>query len=385
MFSRGQKFMKKRKRLKNKHLRKNTVSIEQPDVDNIFKSKYSSKIKEGYEALGDKEDAIEAKKINLKSDADKALTDWTASYENARAELRDKQGSKSDKKNKLVKDGAGNIFYIDNNGVKRMFDTVAAQKVLTNERPEGCPDMTPINISQSELDKFTMGKNMKQGYPCRKGCYNVTRDSETVWVDATGKVHTYNNFGGSKNFKNAKTYNANQIWWDNLMQQSDKGVINDNDANTCGQGISDSASSDLAQKNDNLIAKADSIRKEITSMISKKKAIEEDIGGKYSGFRNFREGQTNMEDTEGGSDNWGGAYVKGTQDASDETMKSKLIHKLEELKKVRDEIKKLRSNLSTYDGQIEEQKLQVNSVKMHHLIWMVLGGTFLLTAIINSR
>ena len=90
--------MKKRKRLKNKHLRKNTVSIEQPDVDNIFKSKYSSKIKEGYEALGDKEDAIEAKKINLKSDADKALTDWTASYENARAELRDKQGSKSDKK-----------------------------------------------------------------------------------------------------------------------------------------------------------------------------------------------------------------------------------------------------------------------------------------------
>ncbi len=377
--------MKKRKRLKNKHLRKNTVSIEQPDVDNIFKSKYSSKIKEGYEALGDKEDAIEAKKINLKSEADKALTDWTASYENARAELRDKQGSKSDKKNKLVKDGAGNIFYIDNNGVKRMFDTVAAQKVLTNERPEGCPDMTPINISQSELDKFTMGKNMKQGYPCRKGCYNVTRDSETVWVDATGKVHTYNNFGGSKNFKNAKTYNANQIWWDNLMQQSDKGVINDNDANTCGQGISDSASSDLAQKNDNLIAKADSIRKEITSMISKKKAIEEDIGGKYSGFRNFREGQTNMEDTEGDNDNWGGAYVKGTQDASDETMKSKLIHKLEELKKVRDEIKKLRSNLSTYDGQIEEQKLQVNSVKMHHLIWMVLGGTFLLTAIINSR
>ena len=246
----------------------------------------------------------------MKSDADKALTDWTASYENARAELRDKQGSKSDKKNKLVKDGAGNIFYIDNNGVKRMFDTVAAQKVLTNERPEGCPDMTPINISQSELDKFTMGKNMKQGYLCRKGCYNVTRDSETVWVDATGKVHTYNNFGGSKNFKNAKTYNANQIWWDNLMQQSDKGVINDNDANTCGQGISDSASSDLAQKNDNLIAKADSIRKEITSMISKKKAIEEDIGGKYSGFRNFREGQTNMEDTEGGSDNWGEHMLK---------------------------------------------------------------------------
>ena len=39
--------MKKKKKLKNKHLRKNMVSIEQPEIDNIFKSTYSNKIKEG--------------------------------------------------------------------------------------------------------------------------------------------------------------------------------------------------------------------------------------------------------------------------------------------------------------------------------------------------
>ena len=94
------------------------------------------------------------------------------------------------------------------------------------------------------------------------------------------------------------------------------------------------------------------------------------------------------DDTTGGS-GWRGAYVKGQTeygtDPVSASMKSKLIFKLEALKKKRDEIKKLRANLSTYDGQIEEQKLKINSVKMHHLIWMILGGTFLLTAIINSR
>ena len=371
--------MKKRKRLKNKHLRKNTVSIEQPDVDNIFKSKYSSKIKEGYEALGDKEDAIEAKKINLKSDADKALTDWTASYENARAELRDKQGSKSDKKNKLVKDGAGNIFYIDNNGVKRMFDTVAAQKVLTNERPEGCPDMTPINISQSELDKFTMGKNMEQGFPCKMGCYNLTKDGETIWVDAKGKAHEYSDFAASVNFNSvpAETIQGNSTWWDNLMNQSNKGKINANDPNNCGSGISTSSADELSQKNDNLISKTRDILSKIKSMKDKRINIEKKIGSNYSGFTNLREGFKE------GNDNWGGAYKKGQEGAPDETMKSKLIHRLEELKKKRDEIKKARANLSTYNSQIEEQKLKINYVKMHHLIWMILGG-FLLTAIINS-
>ena len=64
--------MKKRKRLKNKHLRKNMVSVEQPEIDNIFKSTYSNKIKEGYENLGDKEQALEQKKIDLKTNADAA-------------------------------------------------------------------------------------------------------------------------------------------------------------------------------------------------------------------------------------------------------------------------------------------------------------------------
>ena len=377
--------MKKRKRLKNKHLRKNTVSIEQPDIDNIFKSTYSNKLKEGYEALGDKEDALEQKKIDLKSNADAALSDWTSAYENARSELDTNNTGINDKRNKLIKDDSGMIYYIDGNGVKRMF-TTEAKNALNNQslRPKGCPDpsvSSPIGVTDTELGEFTSGENMDVGFPCKMGCYNLTKDGETIWVDAKGKVHEYNDFAASVNFKDARTetIQGGSVWWDNLMNQSNKGTIKATDANNCGSGISKSSVNTLSQKNDNLITKTRDIITDINLMKDKRKIIEKKIGSTYSGFTNLREGFRE------GNNNWGGSYVKGQDGATDETMKSKLIHKLEKLKIKRDEIKKERANLSTYDGQIEEQKLKINSVKMHHLIWMIMGGTFLLTAIINSR
>ena len=380
--------MKKRKRLKNKHLRKNMVSVEQPEIDNIFKSTYSNKIKEGYEALGDKEQALEQKKIDLKTNADAALTEWSSAYQNARSELDTKSKAMNDKRNKLVKDDSDTIYYIDGNGVKRMF-TTEAKNALNNPalRPKGCPDpavSSPIAVTDTELGEFTAGENMDVGFPCKMGCYNLTKDGETIWVDAKGKAHEYSDFAASVNFNSvpAETIQGNSVWWDNLMNQSNKGTINANDPNNCGSGISTSSADELSQKNDNLISKTRDIMNKIKEMKDKRINIENKIGSKYSGFTNLREGFKEGVD---GNDNWGGSYVKGQDGAPDETMKSKLIHKLEELKLKRDEIKKARANLSTYDSQIEEQKLKINSVKMHHLIWMIMGGTFLLTAIINSR
>ena len=383
MFSHGQKFMKKRKRLKNKHLRKNTVSIEQPDIDNIFKSTYSNKLKEGYEALGDKEQALEQKKIDLKTNAETALNEWSSAYQTARSELDTKSKAMNDKRNKLVKDDSGMIYYIDGNGVKRMF-TTEAKNALNDPalRPKGCPDPSisgPMLVTDTELGEFTAGENMEVGFPCKIGCYNLTKDGETIWVDAKGKAHEYTDFAASVNFNTvpAETIQGNSVWWDNLMNNT--GKINANDANNCGLGISTSSADALSQKNDNLISKTRDIMTKIKSMKDKRINIENKIGSNYSGFTNLREGFKE------GNDNWGGSYVKGQDGSADETMKSKLIHKLEELKLKRDEIKKERANLSTYNSQIEEQKLKINSVKMHHLIWMIMGGTFLLTAIINSR
>lgn len=367
--------MKKRKRLKNKHLRKNTVSIEQPDIDNIFKSTYSNKLKEGYEALGDKEDALELKKIDLKSNADAALSDWASAYEDARSELDTNNTGINDKRNKLIKDDSGMIYYIDGNGVKRMF-TTEAKNALNDQslRPKGCPDpsvSSPIGVTDTELGEFTSGENMDVGFPCKMGCYNLTKDGETIWVDAKGKVHEYNDFAASVNFNDARTetIQGGSVWWDNLMNQSNKGTIKATDANNCGSGISKSSVNTLSQKNDNLITKTRDIITDINLMKDKRKIIEKKIGSTYSGFTNLREG-----------------FREGIESAVElKSMKQKILSKLNKLKKQEVEIKKERTNLSTYDSQIEEQKLKINSVKMHHLIWMIMGGTFLLTAIINSR
>lgn len=389
MFSHGQKFMKKRKRLKNKHLRKNMVSVEQPDIKSIFKSTYSNKLKEGYEALGDKEDELEKEKQKFKSQADKALNEWETAYQNARSELDAKSTTMNDKRNKLVKDDSDMIYYIDGNGVKRMFTTKAKNALnKAATRPKGCPDPTvssPISMTDAELGEFTSGANMDVGFPCKMGCYNLNKAAETIWVDARGKAHEYSDFEASVNFKDAKTetiQGSDGGWWDNLMAQPNKGKINPNDPNNCGTGISTSNVNKLSQKNDKLINKTRDIMTKIKSMKDKRKIIENKIGSEYSGFTNLREGFKEGVD---GDVKWGGSYVKGQAEATDETMKSKLIHKLEKLKSKRDEIKKERANLSTYNSQIEEQKLKINSVKMHHLIWMIMGGTFLLTAIINSR
>ena len=377
--------MKKRKRLKNKHLRKNMVSIEQPDIDSIFKSTYSNKLKEGYEALGDKEQALEQRKIDLSNNVDSALADWSSAYQNAISEVKTKSTAMNDKRNKLVKDDSDMIYYIDGNGVKRMF-TTKAKNALNDPatRPKGCPDPTvssPISMTDADLGEFTSGENMEAGFPCKMGCYNLNKDAETIWVDAKGKAHLYNDFSASTNFKDARTETIQgaSVWWDNLMIQPNKGTIKATDANNCGTGISTSSTSELDQKNDNLISKTREIITDINLMKGKRKKIEKKIGSEYSGFTNLREGFRE------GNDNWSGSYVKGQDGAPDETMKSKLIYKLEELKLKRDEIKKERANLTTYESQIEEQKLKINSVKMHHLIWMIMGGTFLLTVIINSR
>ena len=361
------------------------VSVEQPEIDNIFKSTYSNKLKEGYKPLETIENELEKTKVDLKSDADDALNEWSTAYQTARSELDTKSKAMNDKRNKLVKDSSDTLYYIDGNGVKRMF-TTEAKNALNDPalRPKGCPDpsiSSPLLVTDTELGEFTSGENMDVGFPCKIGCYNVTKDGETIWVDAKGKAHKFTDFGASVNFNSvsAETIQGNSVWWDNLMNQSNKGKIDASDPNNCGSGISTSSADELSQKNDNLISKTRNIMNNIQSMKDKRKIIEKKIGSNYSGFTNLREGFKE------GNDNWSGSYVKGQDGSADETMKSKLLHKLEELKLKRDEIKKERANLSTYNSQIEEQKLKINSVKMHHLIWMIMGGTFLLTAIINSR
>ena len=75
----------------------------------------------------------------------------------------------------------------------------------------------------------------------------------------------------------AETIQGNSTWWDNLMNQANKGKINAIDPNNCGSGISTSSADELSQKNDNLISKTRDILSKIKSMKDKRINIEKKL------------------------------------------------------------------------------------------------------------
>ena len=49
---------------------------------------------------------------------------------------------------------------------------------------------------------------------------------------------------------------------------------------------------------------------------------------------------------------------------------------------MQEKLKKMKNAIAQYRAEVEDQNLSVPSVQMHHLIWVVLGGAFIATAII---
>ena len=45
----------------------------------------------------------------------------------------------------------------------------------------------------------------------------------------------------------------------------------------------------------------------------------------------------------------------------------------------------MKSDIAQYRAEVEDQNLSVPSVQMHHLIWVVIGGAFIATAMYNSK
>ena len=74
-----------------------------------------------------------------------------------------------------------------------------------------------------------------------------------------------------------------------------------------------------------------------------------------------------------------------TLDKNIENQKKILADTYDKLKKEQEKIKKMKNDIAQYRAEVEDQNLSVPSVQMHHLIWVVIGGAFIATAIYNSK
>ena len=55
-----------------------------------------------------------------------------------------------------------------------------------------------------------------------------------------------------------------------------------------------------------------------------------------------------------------------------------------ELSEMKKKLKKMNTTIQSYKAEVEDQNLSVPSIQMHHLIWVIMGGAFIATAIYNS-
>ena len=48
-------------------------------------------------------------------------------------------------------------------------------------------------------------------------------------------------------------------------------------------------------------------------------------------------------------------------------------------------LRKMNDDIKQYEAEVSDQNLSVPSIQMHHLIWIILGGAFVATAVHNYR
>lgn len=65
--------------------------------------------------------------------------------------------------------------------------------------------------------------------------------------------------------------------------------------------------------------------------------------------------------------------------------KQKLMNVYNDLKKQKLKINKLKTRNKTMIGETDELILNSSAIQFHHLIWMVVGGTFLTSIIMYSK
>ena len=65
--------------------------------------------------------------------------------------------------------------------------------------------------------------------------------------------------------------------------------------------------------------------------------------------------------------------------------KTTLMTTYNELGKMKKKLKEMATSIQSYKAEVEDQNLTVPSIQMHHLIWVIMGGAFVATAIYNSQ
>jgi hypothetical protein len=333
------------------------ISKIQPNLANKFKS-VNHNYREGFTELEKVEQKEEEQLSDLRGKYEDALSDWETAYNNKIQSIMGNTNNNIFKgKNIVVKDEAENKYFIDGNSVYRRF----LDENAWSRRGLGCPNAVSQKITQEDLKGLTPGSSLLGEIPCRKGGYNVQYGGQKGYISSNGNIHLYKDWINAN--ATCKSLPMNDITgkdslWANYLLNKGEDYTNNSKCE-----IIKAQMDNLMNANSKVIAQGEEIEKEINNLVDKRDKIDKKTGG------------THVIET----------FKASYSCEDDNSKKCETNNKYRELKQLKKKINKMRTDINTYKSEIERQNLSVSAVQTHHLIWLIIGGAFIFTAVLNSR
>lgn len=342
MFQQGQTFKNYQNKynylVKSKNL--NEISLGKLNIVNNLRYKNYKNI----EAFSgeDKVETINEQEIQklskLEQEFNTSMTQYLEKYKKYLEELQTRQSSvKTKYKNKVIKDVSGDIYYINNMGIARKFTSSA-----WTGKDNSCPDVSDT-VGAQEFSQIGLGPNMGIGERCAAGGYNAVDASSgtTAWVDTLGYKHFYDDFRNRHSTCPSQTQNVTSVQFNAIPQGKNFGKDDQ-----CVMVSLDSPLYDqLMALNGKLMNTVQQMKTEVDTLKQKDTSLDKNVN----------------------------------------IQKQKLLNTYNELKKQKEKIKKLKTRNMTMDAETNEIILDNSAIQFHHLIWMVVGATFVASAIMYAK
>lgn len=353
MFRQGKKFENNQKKYNKLANNFNLIQIGHLNIVDNLKSSQFSDILEGMEGeMGQElEDVVvssnpldiknqeeNGRLVELEGKFNQNLTQYIVLYKKYLVELASRQGAVNSKLQNKVITYSGDRYYVNNVGTARKF-TEDSWKGKDNTCPESSETISPQEFSKLALN----APPMNIGELCRSGGYNAKDGSSgsSAWVDNLGFKHSYTDFINRNSTCPKETVDITGIQYNAIPSGSSYGKDD-----KCQVMSLDSPTHDkLVALNQKLLTNVTDMKNEVNKLATLDVGLNTKI----------------------------------------ETQKATLKTTYSELLKEQVKIKKMKGDISQYIAGVENQNLSVPAIQMHHLIWVIIGGAFVATAIYNSK
>ena len=322
------------------------ISVGKLNIMNNLNFESFSSVKEGMESGPnsvtmnpvDAENEKEKEELKrLESEFNDKIVTYTNIYKKYLEELASRQSSVNVSfKNQIVKYD-NSYYYINNVGVSRQFTDAAWE----GRDQSTCPSSATQNITDEQMGRLSRGTPMGIGEMCRSGGYNATTGKATAWVDNQGYKHLYNDFRNKNSTCPENTVRVSEVQFDAIPTGNSYGTDD-----KCEIMSLDSENYDKLQKlNNDLMNIVKTMHTNVQNLALKDKTLEDKVDAE----------------------------------------KKKLLDTYNELNKMKKQVEKLKTSNKTLKAEANDQYLDSSAVQFHHLIWVVVGCAFIVTAIRNMR